>query len=115
MPKQMTYLSAIMKYMYLIPVSYTHLDVYKRQHTDALLLYISQSGGAMIATAWLPLIGKYIEAERLYVSSLVVNHLHPYTEWGYGVTTRAITLGFFAAFKNTKFNGIGLSLIHILL
>ena len=54
-----------------------------------------------------PLIGKYIEAERLYVSSLVVNHLHPYTEWGYGVTTRAITLGFFAAFKNTKFNGIG--------
>lgn len=60
----------------------------------------------MIATAWLPLIGKYIEAERLYVSSLVVNHLHPYTEWGYGVTTRAITLGFFAAFKNTKFNGI---------
>lgn len=39
-----------------------------------------------------PLIGKYIEAERLYVSSLVVNHLHPYTEWGYGVTTRAITL-----------------------
>ena len=41
----------------------------------------------MIATAWLPLIGKYIEAERLYVSSLVVNHLHPYTEWGYGVTT----------------------------
>ena len=26
---------------------------------------------------------------------------------GYGVTTRAITLGFFAAFKNTKFNGIG--------
>jgi hypothetical protein len=61
----------------------------------------------MIATAWLPLIGKYIEAERLYVSCLVVNHLHPYTEWGYGVTTRAITLGFFAAFKNTKFNGIG--------
>ena len=68
----------------------------------------------MIATAWLPLIGKYIEAERLYVSSLVVNHLHPYTEWGYGVTTRAITLGFFAAFKNTKFNGIGLVIIPIL-
>ena len=61
----------------------------------------------MIATAWLPLIGKYIEAERLYVSSLVVNHLHPYTEWGYGVTTRAITLGIFAAFKNTKFDGVG--------
>lgn len=61
----------------------------------------------MMISAWLPLIGRYIEKERIYMSSLVVKHLHPYTEWGYGVTTRLMTLGFFAAFKNTKFDGVG--------
>ena len=61
----------------------------------------------MMISAWLPLIGRYIEKERIYTSCLVVKHLHPYTEWGYGVTTRLLTLGFFAAFKNTKFDGVG--------
>lgn len=61
----------------------------------------------MIASAWLPLIGRFIEKERLYVSGLLVNHLHPYTEWGYAVSTRLMTLGFFAAFKNSTFDGIG--------
>ena len=61
----------------------------------------------MMIAAWLPLIGRYIEKERIYISCLGVEHLHPYTEWGYGVTTRLITLGFFAAFQNTKFNGVG--------
>ncbi len=60
----------------------------------------------MIA-AWLPLLGRYIEKERFYTSCLVVKHLYPYTEWGYGITTRLITLGAFAAFKNAKFDGMG--------
>ena len=37
------------------------------------------------------LIGRFIEKERLYISSLVVRHLHPYSELGYGVTTRLMT------------------------
>lgn len=57
--------------------------------------------------AWLPLVGRYIESERFYVNSLVVNHLHPYTEWGYGCSTRLFSLGIFAAFKNKNFEGIG--------
>ena len=61
----------------------------------------------MIAVAWFPIIGRYIEKERLYVSGLNVRSLNPYTEWGYGVTTRLMTLGVFAAFKNTAFDGIG--------
>ena len=61
----------------------------------------------MILAAWLPLIGRYVESERLYTSGLVVKHLYPYTEWGYGVSTRLISLGFFAAFRQGKFDGIG--------
>lgn len=61
----------------------------------------------MLMVSWLPIIGRFIEKERLYVSGLAVKHLHPYTEWGYGVTTRLITLGLFAAFQNTKFYGVG--------
>lgn len=61
----------------------------------------------MILAAWLPLIGRYVESERLYTSGLMVKHLYPYTEWGYGVSTRLISLGFFAAFRQGKFDGIG--------
>jgi len=61
----------------------------------------------MMVAAWVPLVGRYIEKERLYVSSLLVRNLHPYTEWGYGVTTRLMTLGVFAAFKNEHFDGVG--------
>ena len=61
----------------------------------------------MILAAWLPLIGRYVESERLYTSALVVKHLYPYTEWGYGVSTRLMSLGFFAAFRQGKFDGVG--------
>ncbi len=58
-------------------------------------------------TAWLPIIGHFIEKERLYVNTLLVRRLHPYTEWGYGVKTRVMSLGIFAAFKNKTFDGVG--------
>lgn len=61
----------------------------------------------MLLAAWLPWVGRFLESERFYVNTLVVRRLHPYTEWGYGFTTRAISLGFFAAFKNRKFDGVG--------
>ena len=61
----------------------------------------------MLLTAWLPLVGRFIEKERLYVSGLDVQQLHPYTEWGYGITTRLMTLGAFAAFRKTTFEGVG--------
>lgn len=61
----------------------------------------------ILLAAWLPWAGHFIEKERLYVNTLLVNHLHPYTEWGYGFTTRLLSIGAFAAFRNTKFEGIG--------
>ena len=61
----------------------------------------------VFCTAWLPIIGRFIEKERLYVNALVVRHLHPYTEWGYGFSTRLMSIGLFAAFKNNKFDGVG--------
>lgn len=61
----------------------------------------------MLVAAWLPLVGRFLERERIYVNTLLVKHLHPYTEWGYGFTTRLVSLGFFAAFQNRKFDGVG--------
>lgn len=61
----------------------------------------------MFFTAWLPLGGHFIEKERLYVNSLLVRRLTPYTEWGYGFKTRLISIGIFAAFKKKQFDGVG--------
>ena len=57
--------------------------------------------------AWLPWAGRFIEKERVYVNALMVRKLHPYTEWGYGFTTRLMSIGMFAAFQNNKFDGVG--------
>lgn len=61
----------------------------------------------MLLAAWTPLLGRFIERERLYVNTLFVNHLHPYSEWGYGFTTRAFSIGIFAAVRNAEFDGVG--------
>ena len=55
----------------------------------------------------LPLLGKYVEMERIYVSSLVAKNLHPYTEFGYGFTNRLFTFGLFMAASNGKYEGFG--------
>lgn len=61
----------------------------------------------ILLTSWIPFIGRYIEMERLYVSGLSVRRLHPYIECGYGFTTRWLSMGFFVANKNGKFDGFG--------
>ena len=55
----------------------------------------------------LPYVGRFIETERIYVSALFVEHLHPYIEYGYGFTNRVFSIGLFAATKNTEFDGVG--------
>jgi len=62
----------------------------------------------LLFLSWAPLIGHFIEKERLYASTLLVTHLHPYMEIGYSFTTRWVSLGFFIANKNGKYDGIGL-------
>ncbi len=54
-----------------------------------------------------PYLGKYIERERFYFSSAIVDHTRPYFEIGYSFTNRYISAGIFASFLNTDFQRIG--------
>jgi len=61
----------------------------------------------LLITSWIPLIGHFIETERIYASALSVKNLNPYVECGYGFTTRLFSAGIFVSNKNGKFNGFG--------
>ena len=54
-----------------------------------------------------PLLGKYVEMERVYVSALVVDGIYPYTEMGYGFTNRLFSIGLFVATREIKYDGFG--------
>lgn len=61
----------------------------------------------LLLLSWLPIAGHFMEKERIYVNTLMVRHLHPYMEYGYGFKTRLFSLGVFAAQKNWQFDGAG--------
>ena len=70
----------------------------------------------LLMLAWLPIAGRLIEKERIYVNALSVSRLHPYIEYGYGFTTRALSVGAFLAQKNWRIDGftvrVGLELFR---
>lgn len=51
----------------------------------------------LLILSWLPWVGHYMEMERIYVSILNCTHLNPYTEVGYGFTTRYLSMGVFVS------------------
>lgn len=51
----------------------------------------------LLILSWLPLVGHYMEMERIYLSALDVHHIHPYMELGYGFTTRFVSVGLFVS------------------
>ena len=61
----------------------------------------------LLASSFLPLVGRYVERERAYASSLLIGHSRPYTELGYGFTCRYFSMGFFASFLSTQFQECG--------
>lgn len=61
----------------------------------------------MLMGTWIPYLGKYIEKERLYVSSVLMEHSRPYFEIGYGFTNRYLSAAAFASFRNTSYQAIG--------
>lgn len=61
----------------------------------------------VMITAWIPLLGHYIEKERFYINTLSVTSLHPYIEYGYGISTRLLSAGMFVGQKNGRFDGFG--------
>jgi len=63
----------------------------------------------MLFLTWLPYFGKYLEKERLYVSSVILDHTRPYFELGYGFSNRYVSVGLFASFFNTKVQQVGLN------
>lgn len=50
---------------------------------------------------------QYVLNERLYFNALVVPHLKPYLEIGYGIGTHVFDFGLFASFANWKYKEIG--------
>lgn len=67
---------------------------------------ISYESPMMFAT-WVPYLGKYLEKERLYVSSVLLDDSRPYFEFGYGFTNRYISIGLFASFQGTDYQRAG--------
>lgn len=61
----------------------------------------------MMILSRLPLLGNFVETERFYASFLEIEHTRPYTELGYGFTTRFVSIGLFAGFLNGEFNEFG--------
>lgn len=61
----------------------------------------------LLLLTWIPIIGKYIETERIYVNLLQIEHTRPYTEVGYGLTNRYFSIGLFGSFLNGRFHEFG--------
>ena len=55
----------------------------------------------------IPIVGRGIERERLYYSTLFTPHTRPYSEIGYGFTNRYLSMAAFASFMNYKFQRVG--------
>ena len=61
----------------------------------------------LLATSFVPLVGRFVQRERIYLSSLSIAHSRLYSELGYGFTCRLFSVGFFASFLNTEFQESG--------
>ena len=57
----------------------------------------------LLAASFIPLVGRYVERERAYVSSISIAHTRLYSELGYGFTCRYFSMGLFASFLNTQY------------
>lgn len=60
----------------------------------------------LLALSWLPIMGRYIESERLYLSALNTELEHHYMEIGYGFKCKYFSTGIFASFCGTEFDAI---------
>ncbi len=61
----------------------------------------------LFCLSFLPWVGKYIETERVYLSTLSIQHTRLYSELGYSFSTRFVSVGAFASFLNTKYKNFG--------
>ena len=61
----------------------------------------------LLLVSLVPLVGRYVERERAYASSLLIGHSRPYTELGYGFTCRYFSMGLFASFRSMQHQELG--------
>lgn len=61
----------------------------------------------MLLVSRLPFIGRFIETERIYGNILFTDKLHPYVEYGYGLTNRLFSVGVFCGVSNKTYEGLG--------
>ena len=78
---------------------YNESDYYLRGHISF--------ESPLLALGWTPLVGHFVETERVYISSLSIQHTRLYSEIGYGFTNRYFSTGIFASFLNHKFQNFG--------
>ena len=78
---------------------YNQSDYYVRSHMSF--------DSPMLALSYLPLVGRYLEVERVYVSALSIQHTRPYIELGYGFTTRFFSTAVFTNFLGGKIQEFG--------
>ncbi len=64
-------------------------------------------GSPLLLLTWIPLVGRYIETERVYLNLLQIQHTRPYSEIGYGLANRYFSVGVFGSFLNGKLQEIG--------
>ena len=60
--------------------------------------------------SWWPLIGRMVEAERIYVSALSIQHTRPYFEVGYGFTNRFVSAALFSSWAGRRHHELGCKL-----
>ena len=61
----------------------------------------------MLLLSYLPIVGRYLEVERLYVSALSIQHTRPYFELGYGFTNRYFSMAVFTNLLGGKIQEFG--------
>lgn len=61
----------------------------------------------LMAGYLVPIVGRYVERERVYVSSLSIDHTRLYSELGYGFTCRFFSMGIFTSFLNYDYQDMG--------
>ena len=61
----------------------------------------------LLAASLVPILGRYVERERIYWNSLGIAHTRIYSEIGYGFTCRYFSMGLFASFLNLQYQDMG--------
>lgn len=61
----------------------------------------------MLVVSWLPLVGRFVESERIYLNLLQLERTPTYAELGYGFSNRIFSMGLFTNIMNGEFGSFG--------